>query len=113
MEGDPEYITKSPTYNEAIEVWVSLHTPQKIYKINEKISGTTHDNLFKHVPIKNGISRDLIQSAIIPGPPNPYYNKLKITFGEYAQVYIGTTNSTKYIAVGEIALITANKRGGY
>ena len=43
---------------------------------------------------KNCISSDLSQAAIILGYPNPDNNKLRITFGEYAQVYIGTTNST-------------------
>ena len=44
-------------------------------------------------PFKNGISSDLNPEAIILGSPNPDYNKLKTTFGEYAQVYIGTANS--------------------
>ena len=47
------------------------------------------------LPSKNGISRDLGPAAITLGSPNPYYNKLRITFGAYAQVYIGTTNSKK------------------
>ena len=37
-------------------------------------------------PSKNGISSNHIPEAIIPGYKNPYYNKLKITFGSYAQV---------------------------
>ena len=51
--------------------------------------------------------------AIILGSPNTDYNKLRIKFGAYAQVYIGTNNSTKQITVGVIALIPANERGGY
>ena len=43
----------------------------------------------------NGISSDLRPQEIILGSLNPDYNKLRITFGAYAQVYIGTTNSTK------------------
>ena len=58
----------------------------------------------KFYPSKNGISSDLIPEAIILLSPNPYYNKLKITVGSYTQVYIGTTNSTKQIIVGAIAL---------
>ena len=50
---------------------------------------------FKMFPSKNGISRKLSPTNIILGSPNTYYNKLKITFGAYAQVYIGTTNSKK------------------
>ena len=59
-------------------------------------------------PSKNGISSNLSLAAIILGSPNPDYNKLKITFGAYAHVYIGTTNSTKQRMVGAIALRLAN-----
>ena len=51
-------------------------------------------------PSKNGISSNLSPSAIILGSPNLDYNKLNITFGAFAQVYIGTTNSTKQRTVG-------------
>ena len=57
---------------------------------------------------KNGISSNLIPASIIIGSQNPYYNKLKITFGAYAQVYIGTTNSIKNITVGAITPRPAN-----
>ena len=50
---------------------------------------------------------------IISGSPNPYYNKLRIKFGAYSQVYIGTANSKKQITLGEIAIIPANEWGGY
>ena len=59
-------------------------------------------------PYKNGISSNLSPAAIILGSPNPDYNKLNITFGAYAQVYIGTTNSTKQRTIGAIALRPAN-----
>ena len=65
------------------------------------------------LPSKNGISSDLIPAAIVLGSPNPDHNKLKITFGAYAQVYIGTKNSTKQRRVGAIVLRPANERGGY
>ena len=64
-------------------------------------------------PSKNGITSDISSQAIILGFLNPYYNKLKITFGSYAQVYIGTTNSKKQRTGWAIALIPSNKRGGY
>ena len=62
---------------------------------------------------KNGISSNLIPEAIILGSPNPDYNKLKIKFGAYVQVYIGTTSSTKQRTIGAIALRPAKKRGRY
>ena len=64
-------------------------------------------------PSKNGLSRDLSSAAIILGSPTPDYNTLKIMFGEYAQVYIGTTNSTEQRTVGVIALISEIERGRY
>ena len=64
-------------------------------------------------PSKNVISSNLRPSAIILGSPNLDYNKLKITFGAYAQFYIGTTNIIKQITVGEIPIIPANNWGGY
>ena len=70
----------------------------------------TYLNVF---PSKNGISSDLSPAAIILGSPNPDYNKLNIKFGAYAKVQIGTTNSTKQITVGAVALRPANERGWY
>ena len=64
-------------------------------------------------PSKNGITINLSPSAIILGPSNLDYNKLKIKFGAYAQVYIGTTNSTKQIRLGVISLRPSNYRGIY
>ena len=69
--------------------------------------------LLNMFPYKNWISNDLIPAAIILGSPNPYYNKLRIAFGDYAQVHIGTTNNTKQITVVEITLRSENKQGGY
>ena len=66
----------------------------------------------KMFPSKNGISINLSLASIILGSPNPDYNKLKIKFGAYAQVYIGTTKSTKQRTVEEVALIPANEGGG-
>ena len=64
-------------------------------------------------PSKNGTSSDLIPAAIILGSPNLDYNKPRITFGAYVQVYIGITNSTKQRTIGAIALRPENERGGY
>ena len=62
---------------------------------------------------KNVIPSNLIPAAIILGPPDPDYNKLKIAFGSYTQVYIGTTKITKQRTVGAIALRPENERGWY
>ena len=92
-------------------MWISLHNLQEIHKINDKLSGSRHDNLFNMFPSKHWISSDLIPAAIILGSPNLYYNILGIIFGAYAQVYIVTNNSTKHITVVVIALRPANERG--
>ena len=65
------------------------------------------------LPPKNGRSRDLSSVSIVLGSPHPDYNKLNIIFGTYVQVYIFTTNSSKHIMVGAIALIPSNERGEY
>ena len=55
-------------------------------------------------PYQNWISSDLSPEAIIIGSPYIYYNKLRITFGAYAQVYLVITNSSKQRTVGVITL---------
>ena len=65
------------------------------------------------LPYQNGISRNLSPVAIILWLPNPYYKKLRISFGEYSQVYIGTNNSTKQRTVGVISLGPENEQGRY
>ena len=65
----------------------------------------TYLNMFTS---KNGILINLIPVSIILGSHNPDYNKLKITFVAYTQVYICTNNSTKNRTLGEIALIPEN-----
>ena len=64
-------------------MWLPFHVIQKLHKVNYNITSKIHGNLPENVPSKNGISSDLIPEAIIPGSPNPDYNKLKITFGGY------------------------------
>ena len=83
----------------------------KSYKFNYKIDSRGYVNLPGNVTIQNGISSELSTAAIILGSPNPYYDKIRITFVVYAQVYIGTTNSTKQITVRAISLLPENERG--
>ena len=70
-------------------------------------------NCLNVFPSKNGIPSNLIPSAIILGSTNPDYNKLKITFVAYAQVYIGNTNSKKQKTVRVAVLRSEHERGGY
>ena len=64
-------------------------------------------------PSINGISNNPIPVAIFLVSTKHYSNKLRITFGDYAQLYIGTNNNTKKITVRAIALQLLDKRGGY
>ena len=64
-------------------------------------------------PAKEGVSKTMSPSAIVLGSPKPDYNKLKLTFGAYAQVYESTTNTTQSRSTGAIALKPSNERGGY
>ena len=61
-------------------MWLPLHTIQKVHKVNDNITNTIHDNLPEISPSTNGISSDRIPELIVPGSPNPDYNKLKIIF---------------------------------
>ena len=79
-----------------------LHATQNVHKV------TIHVTCLKIFQSKNGISRDIIPESIILGSPNPDYNRLKITLGEYTQVYIGTTNSKNRRTVGTIELSPEN-----
>ena len=64
-------------------------------------------------PYKYGISRKLTPTVIILWSPNTYHNKPKITFGAYANVYIGNTNSKKRRTLEDIAIRPSNNCGGY
>jgi hypothetical protein len=64
-------------------------------------------------PAKEGASKTMSPSAIVLGSPKPDYNKLRITFGAYAQVYESTANTTKPRSIGAVALKASNERGGY
>ena len=77
-------------------MWLPLHAIGKVYKVNDTITSLIYGYLSEHLTIQNGIPSELRPAAIILGYPNIYYNKLIITLGAYAQVYIDTTNSTNH-----------------
>jgi hypothetical protein len=64
-------------------------------------------------PAEEGESKTMSPSAIVLGSPKPDYNKLRIAFGAYAQVYESTANTTKPRSIGVVALKPSNERGGY
>ena len=50
---------------------------------------------------------------IVLGRNKPDYQRLKVTFGAYCEVYIGTTNTTEQRSVGAIALRPSNSNRGH
>lgn len=67
-------------------------------------------NAFPHA---EGISNTLSPAAIVLGNPKPDCKQLRITFGAYCEVYVGTTNTQVQRSVAAIALRASNNRGGY
>ena len=55
----------------------------------------------------------MIPSEIVQGVTTVKNKYLKTIFGSYSQAYLGTTNTTRSITVGAIALQKYNKQGGY
>ena len=64
-------------------------------------------------PAKNGISKTLSPGAIVLGTPKMEYNRLKLEFGTYCQIHIGTTNTMKTRTIDAIATKPASGRRGY
>ena len=86
---------------------------KKLTKLMTKLLVQDMITCLNMFPSKNGISNDLSLAAIILGSANPYYPNIRIPFGAYAQLYLGTTNNTKQITVGIISLLSSNERGVY
>ena len=64
-------------------------------------------------PMEGGISDTMGPSMIVEGKANPDLSHKRITFGSYAMVYIGTTNTMKRRSVPAVALNESNDRGGH
>ena len=71
------------------------------------------NNWLNQFPEHDGISNELSPAGIVLGIAKPDCNKLKITYGSYAQVYDSTDNTTNKRSVGAIALKPSNNLGGY
>ena len=84
------------------EMWVPLHSIQEIRKNHEKSFVQDMVTCLNMLPPKNGTSNDRISAEIILGSPNIDCNNLRTTFGEYAQIHIGTTKNTTQKIMVEI-----------
>ena len=64
-------------------------------------------------PSNTGISKTLSPSTIVEGKPKLDFKRKIITFGSYALVYSGTTNTMKGRATPAISLKMSNSAGGH
>lgn len=68
-------------------------------------------NMFPH---PDGISNTMSPATLVTGVPKSDYRTMKLEFGEYVQVYDGTSNDTKSRTLGAIATNpTGNSNGDY
>ena len=83
--------------------WESLPFP-KAPKLMVEENVTDMTSCLNDLPHKEGISRTMSPAMIVLGRNKPDCQRLKVTFGAYCEVYIGTTNTTEQRSVGAIAL---------
>lgn len=69
--------------------------------------------LLNAFPNKEGILKILSPAAIVLGNLKPNCIRLKITFGAYCKVYVGTTNTNVQRSITAIALQASNNWGSY
>ena len=114
------------------------HVPEierSIRTIKERVRSTIHGLPFKRlprvlvrglcefavtslnqIPSENGVSTDMSPASIVTGKPPIDFNKLKLEFGTYAQVFEDNnpTNSTNRRTTGAIAMNpSGSAEGGY
>ena len=77
---------------------------ENLYDINEWINA---------YPSKHGISRKYSPSALIQGKGPVDVSTLRVTFGAYCEVFIGSDNTNKERTASCIALRPCNNQGGY
>ena len=92
--------------------WVSLpYRKAPKLMVDENVIDMT--SCLNDLPHKEGISRTLSPAMIVLGRNKPDCRRLKVTFGAYCEVYIGTTNTSEQRSVGAIALRPSNNDKGY
>jgi hypothetical protein len=80
--------------------------------VKELVSAAvTQANMFPH---PDGISPTLSPSTIVTGAPKPDFNNMPLEFGQYVQVYDGTSNDVRSRTLGALATTpTANSAGDH
>ena len=108
------------------------HMERSIRTLKECVQCFCHSTLFEYLPLKmlltlveqannwlnqfpkiDGISSELSPAAIVLGISKPNCNKLKTSYGSYAQVYDSTDNAPNKHSVGAIVLRSSINLGGY
>ena len=94
--------------------WVSLpYTGTRAPKLMIDENVTDMISCLNDLPHKEGISRTLSPAMIVLGQNKVDCQRLKVAFGAYCEVYVGTTNTTAQRSVGAIALCPSNNERGY
>ena len=89
--------------------WVSLpYTGTRAPKLMIDENVTDMISCLNNLPHKEGISRTLSPAMIVLGQNKVDCQRLKVAFGAYCEVYVGTTNTTAQRSVGAIALCPSN-----
>jgi Reverse transcriptase (RNA-dependent DNA polymerase) len=72
-------------------------------------SAVAQANMFPH---PDGISPTLSPSSIVTGAPKPDFRCMPLEFGQYVQVFDGTSNDTRSRTLGAIATTPTNNSSG-
>jgi Reverse transcriptase (RNA-dependent DNA polymerase) len=72
-------------------------------------SAVAQANMFPH---PDGVSPTLSPSAIVTGAPKPDFRCMPLEFGQYVQVFDGTSNDTRSRTLGAIATTPTNNSSG-
>ena len=92
--------------------WVSLpYTKAPKLMIDKIVTNMT--SCLNDLPHKEGISRTLSPAMKVLGRNKVDCQRLKVKFGAYCEVYVGTINTTAQRSVGSIALRPSNNERGY
>ena len=69
--------------------------------------------IMNRLPSREGTDRNCNPAAIVEGRNEIGMSKKRITYGAYAEVWIGTQNNMKTRSIPGIALEPSNNDGGY
>ena len=87
---------------------------RKLPKVMIRGLATKVKNMINKFPVrKGGVSPTLSPEEIVEGKRKLDGNRRRINFGQYAEVYDGTTNTVANRSIGGIAMYATNARDGF